>query len=81
MSGAIKSMTFEKFLLDLKEIFFVLNHHHFKLNPSKFVFVIKGWKLLGFLVSSKRIEHNLEKIQTIHDITPYQSVKEVYYLI
>lgn len=81
MSSATKSMTFEQFLLDLTEVFFVLNHHHFKLNSSKFVFVIKGWKLLGFLVSSKGIEHNLEKIQAIHDITPYQSVKDVYCLI
>jgi hypothetical protein len=48
--------------LDLKEVLSMFGHHQMKFNPSKSVFTIKWGKFLGFLVSSKEIEPNLEKI-------------------
>lgn len=38
-------------------------------------------KFMGFLVSNKRIERNLEKVQVILSITHFQLVKEVQCLI
>jgi hypothetical protein len=40
----------------------VFGHHQMKLNPSKYDFSIKERKFWGFLVTSKGIEPNLEKI-------------------
>jgi len=57
----VKSMNFQQYLLDLEEVFYMLNHHQIKLNPSKCVFAIEGRKFLGFLVSSNGIKPNLKK--------------------
>jgi hypothetical protein len=48
-----------------------------KLNPSKCVFVIKGEKFLGFLVSFKGVKLNPETIEAILNMTPLWTVKEV----
>jgi len=48
-----------------------------KLNPSKRVFAIKWEKFLSFLVSSKGIKPNLEKIHVILGMAPHRSIKEV----
>ena len=50
---------------DLKEIFANLREYQVKLNPEKCVFGIPARKLLGFLISERGIETNLEKIKAI----------------
>jgi hypothetical protein len=41
-----------------------------KLNPTKYVFAIRERNILGFLVLSKGIEPNSEKILVILDMIP-----------
>ena len=48
-----------------------------KLNPSKCAFGVASRKFLGFMVSHRGIEANLEKIKAILDMQPLQSIKEV----
>ena len=48
-----------------------------KLNPSKCAFGVASGKFLGFMVSHRGIEANLEKIKAILDMKPPQSIKEV----
>ena len=48
-----------------------------KLNPSKCAFGVSSGKFLGFMVSHRGIEANLNKIQAILDMKPSQNVKEV----
>ena len=48
-----------------------------KLNPSKCAFGVSSGKFLGFMVSHRGIEANLDKIQPILDMKPPQNVKEV----
>jgi hypothetical protein len=48
--------------LDLEEVLSMFGHHQMKFNNSKYIFTIKWEKFLGFLVSSKGIKPNLEKI-------------------
>ena len=48
-----------------------------KLNPSKCAFGVSSGKFLGFMVSHKGIEANLDKIQAILNMKPLQNVKEV----
>jgi hypothetical protein len=47
------------------------------LNPDKCVFRVSAGKLLGFLVSHRGIEANLEKIKTIEVIRPPTHIKDV----
>ena len=48
-----------------------------KLNPSKCVFGVVSGKFLGFMVSQRGIEVNLEKVRAILDMTSLETVKEV----
>ena len=51
-----------------------------KLNPKKCAFRVASGKFLGFMVSHRGIETNLEKIKAILDMKPPQNVKEVQFL-
>lgn len=48
-----------------------------KLNPSKCAFGVMDGKFLGFMMSQKGIEVNLDKIRAIMEMTPPKNVKEV----
>jgi hypothetical protein len=50
---------------DLAETFENLSKYKLKLNPTKCSFGVLAGQLLGFLVSARGIEANLEKIQAI----------------
>ena len=62
---------------DLKEMFATLRQYQMKLNPSKCVFGVASGKFLGFMVSQRGIEANLEKVQAILDMMSPKAVKEV----
>ena len=46
-----------------------------KLNPSKCVFGVTVGKFLGFMVSQRGIEVNLEKVRAILELEPSSSAK------
>ena len=46
------------------------------LNPSKCTFAIRAGKFLGFMVSQRGIEANLEKIQAILDMGSLEEGKK-----
>jgi hypothetical protein len=52
-------------LEDLRETFTNLNRYNIKLNPLKCVFGVPASQLLGYLISERGIEANLEKIQAL----------------
>ena len=58
----VKSKTFEGHLENLQEVFGILGKHSMKLNLEKCSFFIKREKFLGYMVSSKGIEPNPEKV-------------------
>ena len=55
----------EGFIKDLEEIFNSLRKFQWKLNPTKCVFGVPLGKLLGFIISNRGIEANLEKVSVI----------------
>jgi hypothetical protein len=55
----------ESLISELAKTFDNLNRYKLKLNPTKCSFGILAGQLLGFLVSARGIEANLEKIQVI----------------
>ena len=62
---------------DLKETFVTLKKHQMRLNPSKCVFGVASGKFLGFMVSQRGIEVNLEKVRAIINMASPKTVKDV----
>ena len=58
----VKSNKEPAHLDDLKETFTTLRQYQMKLNPSKCIFGVASGKFLGFMVSQRGIEANLEKV-------------------
>jgi hypothetical protein len=57
----VKSQKVISHLADLEETFNTLRRYQMKLNPAKCAFGVSSGKFLGFMVSSRGIEGNLEK--------------------
>ncbi|XP_075665924.1 uncharacterized protein LOC142635690 [Castanea sativa] len=62
---------------DLKKTFATFREYQMKLNPNKCVFGVALGKFMGFMVSQRGIEANLEKVQVILNMTSPKIVKEV----
>ena len=73
----VKSQREEDHLDDLRETFNTLCSYNIKLNPDKCAFGVMVGKFLGFMVSQRGIETNLDKIQAIIEMAPPRNMKEV----
>jgi ribonuclease HI len=73
----IKTENSENFIEDLQLVFNSLRRYRWKLNPEKCVFRVPAGKLLGFIISHRGIEANLEKIETIMRMEAPRSQKKV----
>ena len=73
----VKSLREDDHLSDLQETFDTLWAYNMKLNPNKCVFEVTVGKFLGFMVSQRGIEINLEKIRAIVELAPPKMVKKV----
>jgi hypothetical protein len=62
---------------DLTLVFDKLRATRTKLNSDKCIFGVSAGKLLGFLVSHRGIEANLEKIRVIEAMRPLAQIKDV----
>ena len=76
----VKSKAMEDYLTDLAETFKTLQKHRLKLNSSKCVFGVILGKFLGFLVSHRGIEVNLDQIIALRSLKSPRSPKEVQQL-
>ncbi|GKV30031.1 hypothetical protein SLEP1_g38898 [Rubroshorea leprosula] len=77
----VKSLKVDDHLTDLEETFNNLRQNRMRLNPAKCIFGVESGKFLGFMVSWKGIEVNLEKIRAIAEMEPPKSVKDIQRLI
>ena len=66
----VKSRREEDHLEDLRKTFDTLRSYNMKLNPGKCSFGVTAGKFLGFMVSQRGIEANLDKIRAIIEMTP-----------
>ena len=73
----VKSRREEDHLEDLRETFNTLRSYNMKINPGKCAFGVMAGKFLGFMVSQRGIEANLDKIRAIMEMAPLRNVKEV----
>ena len=60
-----------------KETFSTLCKYNMKLKLAKCIFAVSLGKFLGFMVSQRGIEANLDKVKAIIDIKSPKTVKEV----
>ena len=73
----VKSIRENNHLSDLQETFDTLQLYNTKLNPNKCMFGVTARKFLGFMVSQRGIEVNLDKIRAILEKTPPTNIKKV----
>jgi len=74
---AVKSRDKEDHLADLKEVFDIMRTHQLKMNPTKSFLGVTSGKFLGFVVTSKGIHLDPEKIRAIQEMRPPRSLKEL----
>jgi hypothetical protein len=73
----VKSEKHEDLLDDLKETFDNLRKFKMMLNPKNCVFGVSSGKLLGYMVSSRGIDANPNKVEAIENLQPPQTRKEI----
>ena len=73
----VKSVKAELHVDHLAESFQVLKHYKMKLNPTKCAFGVSAGKFLGFIVNSRGIKANPDKIKALLDMQPPSNTKEI----
>ena len=73
----VKSVKAELHVAHLAESFQVLKNYNMKLNPTKCAFRVSAEKFLGFIVNSRGIEANPDKIKAMLDMQPPSNTKEI----
>nr|KYP76256.1 Retrovirus-related Pol polyprotein from transposon 17.6 [Cajanus cajan] len=77
----VKSMSLDRHLYDLQELFETIGKYQLKLNPEKCSFGVQAGKFLGFLLTHHGIEANPEKCSAIINMRSPTTVKEVQQLV
>ena len=73
----VKSKLESEHVNNLGNIFEILRRHKLWLNASKSSFGVKSGKFLGYMVTHRRIEVNLDQIKVINSLQPSRNPKEV----
>ena len=73
----VKSKVVSEHLGDLGSIFEIIRKHKLRLNASKCSFGVGSSKFLGYMVTHRGIEVNLDQIKAINGLQPPQNPKEV----
>ena len=64
----VKSLGAEDHISHLKQSFEVLRKYNIKLNPTKCVFGVTSGKFLGYVITKRGIEVNLDHIKSIMNL-------------
>ena len=73
----VKSVKAELYVAHLAEAFQVLRSYNMKLNRAKCAFGVSAGKFLGFIVNSRGIGANPDKIKAVLDMLPPSNIKEI----
>ncbi|KAM2670940.1 hypothetical protein EV1_006813 [Malus domestica] len=73
----VKSKHTDQHITNLSETFTILKRYRIRLNPNKCAFGIGSGKFLGFMISQRGIEANLEKIIAIIDMKELVTLKDI----
>ena len=73
----VKNKVVSEHVGDLGNIFEILRKHKMRLNASKCSFGVRSDKFLGYIVTHRGIEVNLDQIKAINSLQPPRNPKEV----
>ena len=73
----VKSKTSDELIADLEVTFANLKKYRWRLNPSKCIFGVQSGILLGYIVSTRGIEPNPDKVSAITNIKRPICVKDI----
>ena len=73
----VKSKVVFEYVGDLGNIFEILRRHKLRLNASKCSFGVGSGKFLGYMVTHRGIEVNLDQIKAINNLQPPRNPKKV----
>ena len=73
----VKSKDCEGHIPALRKLFERIRFYKLQLNPKKCTFGVTSGKLLGFIVSQRGIEVDLEKIKVIVEMKTLRTEKEI----
>ena len=76
----VKSIKSKLHITHLAEAFQVLKRYNMKLNLAKCAFGVSAGKFLGFIVNSRGIKANLDKIKVVLDMLPPSNIKDIQHL-
>ena len=78
----VKSCEVNEHAKDLEEVFAKVRKYDIRLNPEKCVFGVRGGNFLGFMLTNRGIEANLDKCEAIlKKMRSSTNLKEVHRLI
>jgi len=77
---ANKSRDKNNHLHDLRMMFDLMPAHQLKMNPTKSFLGVSSGRFLGFIVTSKRIHLDPDKIKAIQDMQPLKNIKGLWSL-
>jgi len=64
-------------IADLKTIFDIMRAHQLKMNPTKSFLGVTSGKFLGFVVTSKGIHLDAEKVRVVQEMKPPRNLREL----
>ena len=73
----VKSKTVDSLIADLEETFAKLKRYRWKLNPLKCIFGVPSGILLGYIVSTRSIKPNPDKVSAITNMKWPTCVKDI----
>jgi len=74
---ALKTRAKSDHIADLKTVFDIMRAHQLKMNPTKSFLEIARGKFLGFVVTSKGIHLDPEKVRAIQEMQPPRNLREI----
>jgi len=77
----VKSKAADGLITDLEETFSNLKRYRWNLNPSKCIFGVPSGTLLGYIVSTRGIEPNPDKVSAITNMKRSTCIKDIHKLI
>ena len=73
----VKSKVVTEHVGDLRNIYEILRRHKLRLNASKCSFGVGSSKFMGYRVTHREIEVNLDQVKAISSLQPPRNPKEV----
>ena len=74
---AVKSRNKNEHLRDLRTMFDIMRAHQLKMNPTKSFLGVSSGNFLGFIVTSKGIHLDPDKVKAIQSMHPPRNLKEL----